>query len=758
MGTENCRYYEFDEYKIDARRRILFKNGERVQLSSRIFDLLLVLVENEGRILDHDELLDKVWDGMFVEQSNLKKSVSALRHILGEQPNESLYIKTVPRRGYSFVADVRAIPENQNEPLYVKETREEIIVEEEIFDYDSPEQIIETRAKEINLLPETSQTDANNRAQTAESSHGGKKNKLFRRIAVISLAVFAVVAVIAFAALKLRRSPAPNFSVENVRTTKLINEGLAANNANISFDGKFIVYAVSEKGKNGLVVKQLATGSVRILVPEQPNVFFWGYNFAPESDYVYYILHNFSDPSKSGLYKIPFLGGAAQRIAEKVSGYITASPDGKRLAFVRVLENFHSEIVTINPDGSDERRIAVFDDKYRIWGVAWAENAESLLCTFRKQTDEKTVYYVSEIAIESGKEKIILPDQTNNLLSAVWLPGKQSLLVSMSEPNAISRQIWQFFPGTGERRRVTNDNVAYWFLSLARDGKTLVSVQETRPATIWTTDLNFTNFRQISTGANEFQRAFWTADGKIVYQMTENRQEALWTMTTEGAQKLKLTDGNDSFDLNPRISDNRRMMTFASKRTGNSQIWGIEPDGRNLRQLTFDLKTPTAESKLLGDGQTLVYTSYISPFGWTLFKRTPDGQEKQLTKVTVEAWDVSPDEHLLAFSGTDRQTQKPQIYVQNLETDEIIKTFDVRASHALCWTRDGQAIIFGSRREGTSGEIMIQPLNGASPKIYNSPESERIISLDLSPDGQNLLVVRNTINSDVVLIQAADEQ
>lgn len=73
METNIARYYEFGDFKLDSRRRILLKNGEKIPLSSRIFDLLLVVVQNEGRILEHNELLDAVWEGMFVEQSNLKK-------------------------------------------------------------------------------------------------------------------------------------------------------------------------------------------------------------------------------------------------------------------------------------------------------------------------------------------------------------------------------------------------------------------------------------------------------------------------------------------------------------------------------------------------------------------------------------------------------------------------------------------------------------------------------------------------------------
>ena len=224
-------------------------------------------------------------------------------------------------------------------------------------------------------------------------------------------------------------------------------------------------------------------------------------------------------------------------------------------------------------------------------------------------------------------------------------------------------------------------------------------------------------------------------------------------MQADGTNKLKLTSGSDSYELNPRISDDGRTITFASRISGNSQIRRIDTDGMNLRQLTDDLKTPGTEAKLLADGQTLIFSTYLSPSGWTLFKRTPDGKDNQLTNVTVEAWDVSPDGRLLVFSGTDAQTQKNKIYVQNLENGEIIKTFDVRASHTLRFTRDGKAFIFGSRREGSLSEIMFQPLDGSSPKTFDNPEGERIVWLDWSLDGKNLLVVRGKIQNDVVLIQ-----
>src|SRR5687767_10701321 len=109
MAEEIPRFYEFGDFFLDAHRRIVRRNGTEVHLTPRAFDLLRVMVENPGRILDHDELLDKVWDGAFVEQGNLKKAVSVLRVALGESPEAGEYITTVPRRGYRFSADVRPV-------------------------------------------------------------------------------------------------------------------------------------------------------------------------------------------------------------------------------------------------------------------------------------------------------------------------------------------------------------------------------------------------------------------------------------------------------------------------------------------------------------------------------------------------------------------------------------------------------------------------------------------------------------------------
>jgi predicted ATPase/DNA-binding winged helix-turn-helix (wHTH) protein len=109
MSESTTQFYAFGPFLIDVTRRLLAREGEPVPLKSKVFDLLLAMVEGRGRLLEKEELLKTVWPGQFVEEANLSVGVSALRKALGERAGEHLYIVTIPGRGYRFVADVREL-------------------------------------------------------------------------------------------------------------------------------------------------------------------------------------------------------------------------------------------------------------------------------------------------------------------------------------------------------------------------------------------------------------------------------------------------------------------------------------------------------------------------------------------------------------------------------------------------------------------------------------------------------------------------
>ena len=100
--------YEFGPFCLEVAERRLLRQGQPVSLQDKLFDMLVVLVRNQGRLLEKTAIMQAVWPDAHVEETNLPHNVSLLRKILGETP-QLRYVETVPKHGYRFVAEVREI-------------------------------------------------------------------------------------------------------------------------------------------------------------------------------------------------------------------------------------------------------------------------------------------------------------------------------------------------------------------------------------------------------------------------------------------------------------------------------------------------------------------------------------------------------------------------------------------------------------------------------------------------------------------------
>jgi DNA-binding winged helix-turn-helix (wHTH) protein/TolB-like protein/Tfp pilus assembly protein PilF len=117
MGKQALHFYEFGDFRVDVRERLLYRGGEVVPLSPKVFDTLLVLVEHAGHVLEKTELMQMLWPDTFVEESSLAQNVSLLRKALSEGASARQYIETVPKRGYRFAAEVRETKRDEREAL-----------------------------------------------------------------------------------------------------------------------------------------------------------------------------------------------------------------------------------------------------------------------------------------------------------------------------------------------------------------------------------------------------------------------------------------------------------------------------------------------------------------------------------------------------------------------------------------------------------------------------------------------------------------
>jgi DNA-binding winged helix-turn-helix (wHTH) protein len=109
--------YEFGSYLLDAAKRLLTKESKRIALGPKTFDLLLLFIDSQGRVLTRTELLRALWPDIFVEESNLSFQISALRKALGDEGAE--WIETVHKYGYRFAVTVTEVahPTVPNDPL-----------------------------------------------------------------------------------------------------------------------------------------------------------------------------------------------------------------------------------------------------------------------------------------------------------------------------------------------------------------------------------------------------------------------------------------------------------------------------------------------------------------------------------------------------------------------------------------------------------------------------------------------------------------
>src|SRR5438477_13068750 len=100
MATQPGKIYIFGSFRLDVKERTLPRDRNLVPLTAKAFDVLVLLVSNNGHVVSKQEFMDKVWAGSFVEEANLTQNIFTLRKLLGEEHGRKGIIQTVPGHGY----------------------------------------------------------------------------------------------------------------------------------------------------------------------------------------------------------------------------------------------------------------------------------------------------------------------------------------------------------------------------------------------------------------------------------------------------------------------------------------------------------------------------------------------------------------------------------------------------------------------------------------------------------------------------------
>ena len=106
LSNPPARYVRFGSYDLDLKRQELFRSGVRVSVPRKVFEVLLILIEKPGNVVTREALRARLWppDSHVNYNANVNTTVNKLRQVLGDSTNQPVFVETVPRRGYAFIA------------------------------------------------------------------------------------------------------------------------------------------------------------------------------------------------------------------------------------------------------------------------------------------------------------------------------------------------------------------------------------------------------------------------------------------------------------------------------------------------------------------------------------------------------------------------------------------------------------------------------------------------------------------------------
>ena len=449
----------FGQFELNLFEGRLFKRGFPVRLENQPLQILCALVDHPGEMVSREELCAILWpDGTYVDfDEGLNTAIKKLRYALCDSAESPVFIETVPRRGYRFIAPVSSDGEALNLP--------------------SPRSTKDASCEELSYGngngngTGASFPGAGSAVSPSSEVRRGKSHRRWAVVAVIAVAVTLGVGYLVRSWTGRNRTP----NLEKFQVTKLTDSGkveLAA----ISADGRYVCYARREHGFSGLWLYQVATRSEVQILPADA-VGFEGLTFSPDGNHIYYVRADKNDPGFKYLHVMPLLGGSNRLLIKDVDSPVGFSPDGQRFVYTRGVPPRNSTDVRIaNSDGSGDRLLTTIQNTFPGFqpGPTWSPDGRTVAVSLRLYGGRHS-YILDAVSVADGTTRELF-SSANAVGRPLWLPEGDALLLVMNDQNDRG-QLWTISYPNVEVRRVTNDLTDYdTRADLTGDAKTMVAI------------------------------------------------------------------------------------------------------------------------------------------------------------------------------------------------------------------------------------------------------------------------------------------
>jgi DNA-binding winged helix-turn-helix (wHTH) protein/Tol biopolymer transport system component len=717
---------EFGRFRLDRTERLLFQDGVPVSLSRRLFDTLSILVENSGHVVEKDELMQKVWTDVAVEENNLAQNISALRRILGDTLADPKFIETIPKRGYRFIAPVSEVSERR------------------------------ARDKRRHTHSQSEESPV-----TERSGGAGRTELSFRITSALGLIAFAGLlglAVFWVAWMHWARPP----ELKEIQLTANSSEA-SVTAAAISPDGKYLAYADSE----GLYMRVMRTGDThRIYVP--PASVVGKLSWFPDSTRLLAAVTSLL-PNVDSIWVLSIFGQSPVKLLDGGS-QATVSHDGSQIAFVR---GGGKELWLMAANGQSPHRILAAADYENLAGPVWNWDDKHLGYARVFANENRFSTQVEFLDLETGKiapafadpditSGVTLPDgrvvyARNEVISGQ--PGS-SLLVVKIDPNSNKvvekpRQIARWVSSSISALGVTSD------------GKRLLVLRGLAQGDVYVGDVSgqhqLVNPHRFTFNDRDDFPSDWSLDSQqILFASNRNGNMDIFkqALNERNAEALNADPGDKlSLHLSP---DGHWLMYFV-------YLGGFSPTKAPLlmrapiaggpSQFMFKAR-PGSDFRCLKVPATMCFLSERENQQIVFYVLDPSrGKGQELAKqeiafdpdVVESNWDISPDGSRFAIA----MPQGPPTHIRILPlTGDAPRDISVpgwSAFQSIEWAADGKGWYVASRSAATNILLFVDP-HGHTSTLRQTLGGYDTYGIP-SPDGHHLAFLEYTNTNNVWMVE-----
>jgi Tol biopolymer transport system component/DNA-binding winged helix-turn-helix (wHTH) protein len=702
--SETARIAHFGIFEIDLQSGELRRNGLKVKLQEQPFQILALLLEHPGEVVTREELRRTLWAAdTFVDfEHGLNAAIKRLRVALGDSAETPVFIQTLPKRGYRFLAPIHA------------------------------------------------SNDASAGAELAKPPLFTRKSLLNRRfLLTLSLLIFVPVAlfvgqrrwgfITAHSVAVLAPSPkiVPFTSFPGVESDPAFSP-----------DGKQIAFVWDgDSGRDTNVYVKFIGGEKPLQISKSGGSVY-SPAWSPDGHYVAF---ERCSGGPCGSFLVPALGGAERKLSDKAAGIgLSWSSDGKLLVFSAkdsAADPFYISLLSL---GTLERRHLSSPPAGMIGDYQPSFSPDGKTVAFNR-ISSPMVNDIYVTSVDGGEARRVTFDQA--IVDGItWTFDGRSVVFASNRAGGETLWMAPISGGTPERLSVGGTTASQ--PTISRNGDALAYRQGFSHANIWSLELDASG-RSVGLPRPLIVSTSWdggpqfSPDGsKIVFQSARSGSSEVWVANADGSDPVQLTS-HIGMSGTPRWSPDGKFIAFDSRPNEHSHIFVVPAMGGSARQLTdgnFEDSVPSWSR----DGRWIYFTS--NRVGtWQLFK-VPDqrGESIQVTKKGGFAAFESLDGQSLYFCKdndygiwkmTPPGAEETRILPLSLDWGE--------------WAVATRGIYFV---DPSTPEPTINLFDFATRRISRIAKVERsqtvdVPAIDVSPDGRTIAFLRVENVGDIVLVE-----